>query len=109
MRRHIEEPVARRAVAWLRENSPEWPIQIERRRGDRQEYLFWQSGAGYDRNITEGNTLPRMIDYVHENPVRKRWVTRAVDWKWSSAAWYVDRTATPLVPDPVPPESLAGI
>ncbi len=108
VRRHIKEPVARQAVAWLREQSLEWLPKIERQRGTRREYLFWQSGGGYDRNVTEPDTLLQMVDYVHENPVRKGLVIRASDWKWSSATWYVDRRAAPLVPDPIPPEWLAG-
>ena len=47
------------------------------------------------KNITEAETLLKMIDDVHENPCRKGLVTRALDWKWSRAAWYVD-------PRPVP-------
>ncbi len=106
VRRLIKEPVARKAIAWLKENAPEWLPRIERQRGTRKEYLFWQSGGGYDRNITEGSTLLKMIDYVHENPCRPQLVTRASEWKWSSAAWYVDQSIVPLMPDSIPPEWL---
>jgi putative transposase len=33
-----------------------------------------------------------MIDYVHQNPVRRGLVKRAEDWKWSSAAFYAGIT-----------------
>lgn len=49
-----------------------------------------------------------MIDYIHENPVRKGLVASAREWKWSSAAWYADGTPVPLIPDPIPPEWLIG-
>lgn len=39
-----------------------------------------------DRNITCGKTLLQMLDYLHNNPVRRGLVLRAADWKWSSAA-----------------------
>lgn len=107
IRRRIKEPVARQALAWLREQAPEWLPRIERQRGKRREYLFWQSGGGYDRNITEARTLLAMIDYIHENPVRKGLVVRASDWRWSSAGWYADQRETLLIPDPIPPEWLA--
>ena len=68
------------------------------------ERLFWQSGGGYDRNIIEPATLLKMIDYLHNNPVRRGLVQRAIEWWWSSAAWYVNQQATPLQPDPIPPE-----
>jgi putative transposase len=52
-------------------------------------FRFWQPGGGYDRNITDKDTLVRMIDYIHENPVRKGLVTDPLDWKWSSLSQIV--------------------
>ena len=43
-----------------------------------------------------------MIDTLHNNPVRKQWVLRARDWRWSSAAWYDDLSSVPLIPDRIP-------
>jgi putative transposase len=107
IRRLIKEPVARNAIGSLTENAPEWLPSIERRRRSRREYLFWQSGGGYDRNITDGNTLLRMINDIHENPVRQGLVTRGADWKCFSATWYVDGAKPSLVTDSIPPEWLA--
>lgn len=106
IRRLIKEPVARKAIAYLRNNAPEWLKKLERQRGQRKEHVFWQSGGGYDRNIIQGETLLKIIDYLHENPVRKGFVTRAMDWKWSSAAWFVANEDIPLMPDPIPPDWL---
>ena len=106
IRRHVKEPVARKAIAYLRKHAPEWLPKIERTRGQRTEHLFWQSGGGYDRNITEGKTLQEMTDYIHENPTRKGLVTRGCEWKWSSAAWFASGSEVPLMPDPIPKEWL---
>ncbi len=106
IRRLIKEPVARKALAWLRHHSPEWLPKLERRRGSRIEHLFWQSGGGYDRNITTGATLLNMIAYIHENPVRKGFVERGCDWKWSSAGWFLDLRDCPIIPDRIPSEWL---
>lgn len=106
IRRLIKEPVARNALRWLSEHDPDWLPKLTRLRGSRTERLLWQSGGGYDRNIIEPHTLLQMINYLHENPVRKGFVVRARDWRWSSAAWYVDQSETPLMPDPIPPEWL---
>ncbi|MEZ5944243.1 MAG: transposase [Planctomycetaceae bacterium] len=106
IRQRIKEPVARQALRWLRENESDWLPRLQRQRGKRLEHLFWQSGGGYDRNITEGTTLLKMINYIHENPVRKELVTRGRDWKWSSAAWYVDQSEVPIIPDAIPPDWL---
>jgi putative transposase len=53
-------------------------------------FRFWQEGPGYDRNLTKTSTVPPAIDYLRHNPVRRGFVKRAVDWKWSSARYYVD-------------------
>jgi len=82
----IKLPMARRAIHFLQQASSLWLARITRQRGKHTERLFWQYGGGYDRNITGGKTLLRMIDYLHNNPVRRGLVERAVDWKWSSAA-----------------------
>lgn len=52
-------------------------------------FRFWQEGPGYDRNLNTPNSIEAAIDYIHRNPVRRGLVTRAVDWKWSSASWYL--------------------
>jgi hypothetical protein len=45
-----------------------------------------------------------MIDYIHQNPVRRGLFEHAADWCWSSAAWYEDSRQLELTPDPIPPE-----
>jgi putative transposase len=106
IRKAIKEPVARKAIRHFAQHSPQWSPRITRRRGERTERLFWQSGGGFDRNITESKTLLAMIDYIHLNPVRRGLVTRARDWRWSSARWFEGIIDLPLVPDPIPPEWL---
>ena len=62
---------SRDAFCYLRRHAPEWIPRLTRRRGKHVEHLFWQSGGGYDRNIKTPKTLLAMIDYVHNNPVRR--------------------------------------
>jgi hypothetical protein len=45
-----------------------------------------------------------MIDYIHNNPVRKGLVDYPTRWKWSSAAWLEGKEPNSLRPDPVPNE-----
>jgi putative transposase len=52
-------------------------------------FRFWQEGPGYDRNLSTPAPIEAAIDYIHLNPVRRGLVERAVDWKWSSASWYL--------------------
>ena len=57
-------------------------------RGDRPH--FWQPGGGYDRNIVTEHELREKVTYIHENPVRRGLANRSVDWRWSSARFYLD-------------------
>ncbi|ADB15620.1 protein of unknown function DUF1568 [Pirellula staleyi DSM 6068] len=83
----IKWPVSRKALAFLRKHAPHWIPKLQGNSSNKQEAHFWQRGGGYDRNITEPGTLMKMIQYIHANPVRKGLVSRANEWKWSSAQW----------------------
>ena len=48
----------------------------------------WQARY-YPFNVFSEKKLVEKLDYVHLNPVRRGLVIRAVDWKWSSARWYL--------------------
>jgi putative transposase len=84
----LKEPVARKAIAYLRTNAPTWLARITVQEGQRVRHRFWQPGGGYDRNVTDPATLRFMIDYIHNNPVRRGLVSRPEEWEWSSARWY---------------------
>jgi putative transposase len=96
---HIKEPVGRIAVQHLRANAPHWLPRITVKRGARLQQRFWQAGGGYDRNVVEPKTLLAMIEYIHANPVRRGLVSRAEEWKWSSAGWLEGKNS--LRPDPL--------
>jgi putative transposase len=99
IRRAIKEPVGRRAIAYLRKHSRESLARLSRIRGKRHEHLFWQSGGGYDRNITSTKSLLSMIDYLHLNPVRRGLVAQASQWQWLSAAWFEYSGPSPVQVD----------
>lgn len=50
----------------------------------------WQARY-YPFNVFTEKKLIEKLDYMHLNPVRRGLVDRAVDWKWSSARWYLLR------------------
>jgi putative transposase len=84
----LKEPVARKAVAYLKHASPKWLERTTVREGQRVRHRFWQPGGGYDRNVLSTEALRAMIDYIHANPVRRGLVSHAEDWEWSSARWF---------------------
>ena len=102
-RKAIKAPVGSKAIKYLRTESPEWIPRLTRKRGNKSERLFWQSGGGYGRNVTTPMTLQKMIDYIHMNPVRRGLVEKPQGWKWSSAAWYLGRGEIPIRLDRIPP------
>ena len=61
-------------------------------------FRFWQEGPGYDRNLQTAMAIQSAIEYLHMNPVRHGLVVRAVDWRWSSARWFLNEP--PCVQDP---------
>jgi len=100
----IKQPVGWQAFQHLEACNSPWQIRLTRIRNGRSERLFWQPGGGYDRNLIEPGTLPAMLTYIHENPVRRGLVALATDWRWSSAGWMAGMPRNDLRPDPIPPE-----
>jgi putative transposase len=109
IRKAIKAPVGLQALKYIEMHAPEWLPTVTRRRGNKSERLFWQSGGGYDRNITDAATLLSMINYLHLNPVRRRLASRPEDWLWSSARWYEGkRDKAPIAVDAIPSYWLSG-
>jgi putative transposase len=99
----LKQPVARTALLWMRRNQPGYLSKLEGERlTGRIRHHFWQPGGGYDRNVSDLQTLLLMIDYIHANPVRRGLVKKPIDWTWSSARWYAGQIDVPLTMDPLP-------
>jgi putative transposase len=93
----IKQSVSKRALLFVRREAPTFLIQMEDRQPNGQvHHRFWQRGGGYDRNILEPPAVYAEIDYMHDNPVRRRLCARPEDWQWSSAADYAGIRQGPL-------------
>jgi len=95
----VKEPVARKAIRYLKENAPDWLARITVRADTRVRHRFWQPGGSYDRNITSIEAMRAMIDYIHANPVRRGLVASPEEWEWSSARWYAGQRPVRLEMD----------
>ena len=56
-------------------------LRMHARRGTRGP--FWQHQF-WDRFVRDEEEFNRRLGYMHLNPVRKGWVRRPEDWRWSS-------------------------
>ncbi len=56
-------------------------------------FRFWQEGPGFDRNLFSPEAIESSLEYLHNNPVKRGMCRLAVDWKWSSARYYLDSPA----------------
>ena len=72
---------------------------VIRNRPDDESFRFWLEGSGYDRNLRKPKAIQASLDYLHENPVRRGLCKSAVQWKWSSARWYLSNPPRQQDPD----------
>jgi len=96
--RSIKQPVARRAIAFLRRNHPDL-LRLMENGKKHHPYSFWQDGGGYDRNIRNHAELVRFLEYAHNNPVRRGLVEHPEQWYWSSASEWLSNTPGPILID----------
>ena len=64
-------------------------LMVQERPG-KECFRFWQEGPGFDRNLFPSEAISSSLEYIHNNPVSRGLCRRAVDWKWSSARYYLD-------------------
>jgi len=55
----------------------------------------WMDGFD-DFCITKPKTLETKLNYIHENPVRKKYVGAAEEYQYSSAAFYLTAAEGPV-------------
>jgi putative transposase len=103
IRTALKVPVQRKALRYLRQHHPAFldKLRDEQPNGE-VHYRFWQRGGGYDRNVMEPATLLQMMEYIHQNPVRRGLVAKATDWLWSSARYHAGLDNILIAMDPLP-------
>ncbi len=52
-----------------------------------RDYQFWQEGS-HPQQIDGLEMMRQKVEYIHNNPVRRGWVDRPTDWRYSSARSY---------------------
>ncbi len=100
----VKQSVSRRAVNYLRQHNPDGLRALATGQNG-TPYSFWRAGGGFDRNVSSRDVAWRMINYMHDNPVRRGLVARPEDWAGSS---YRDWQGLAPGPLPIDKESLSA-
>jgi len=96
----LKEPFSKEIKRLLvQANSPLLKRLTVRERPGKTCFRFWQEGPGFDRNLYSPAAIQASLDYIHNNPVQRGLCRRAVDWKWSSARYYLLEPPRQQFPD----------
>jgi len=69
--------------------------RIRPARQAKRERGIWQRRY-WEHRIRDDLDLARHVDYIHYNPVKHGWVSRAVDWPYSRLHGYIERGIVPV-------------
>jgi len=64
------------------------------------KYEFWQK-TNMPEIIETDYFLQQKLDYIHDNPVRKQYVSQPEHWIWSSAGYYENEEQGKIKIDPL--------
>jgi len=88
----VKRPVSVKVKADLRASGSDLLTRLTvQERPGKNVFRFWQEGPGYDRNLQTEKSVSAAIDYIHQNPERRKLVRRLQDWRWSSFRWYASQ------------------
>jgi putative transposase len=93
----IKRPVGQRAIQYFEDHSPKYLGRLTVQNRNRTYRRFWQAGSGFDENVAEVGAMHEIIAYIHSNPVHRKLVPRAEDWKWPSACDWSSDTIDPVI------------
>lgn len=86
----VKQPFSKTIKGLLQEvASPLLQKLTVRERPGKYCFRFWQEGPGFDRNLCTADAVKASLDYIHHNPVTRGLCRRVIDWKWSSARYYL--------------------
>ena len=83
IQKSIKQSVSGKAINYLKRENTDG-LKLLDTGLKKEPYHFWMAGGGYDRNVITYPTLKHMVNYIHNNPVRRGLANDPSDWKWSS-------------------------
>jgi REP element-mobilizing transposase RayT len=85
--RDLKSFTAREIIGQLRAEGREWLLNQLRHYRDAQKpntYQVWQEGS-HPQAIMDDRTMEQKLEYLHNNPVKRGWITAPEHWCYSSA------------------------
>ncbi len=89
----------REALGILRNSFPSKVNALSTEDHGKALHRFWQAGGGYDRNVCSDNAVRKVIEYIHNNPVRAGLVYLPEEYIWSSAKYWLIGENEPIIID----------
>ncbi|MDR9418632.1 REP-associated tyrosine transposase [Gracilimonas sp.] len=88
----IKSYTAKRTLDFLKSHNNQLYLKqlaFSKKRGKKESaYQVWQEGY-HPKQINSGKMLRQKINYVHFNPVKRGYVDKPEDWRYSSARNYL--------------------
>jgi REP element-mobilizing transposase RayT len=92
-KRHTAKTILSSIEQNLQESRKEWMLWMFKRaakkNGIKSGYQFWQH-HNKPIELWTPAVIKQKLDYIHNNPLESGFVTRPVDWKYSSARNYAE-------------------
>ncbi len=105
----IKRPVGQKAIGWLRDHEAWFLPQLTVRNHGRTYHRFWQAGPGQDHNVFDVATAHSIVEYIHNNSVKRGLVACPEAWLWSSAFEWAGMTDVVLRIDRTLPTLMEGL
>jgi len=87
----IKQPFSKLVKGLLIQNASSLLERLTvRERPGKTCFRFWQEGPGFDRNLFNAQAIEASLDYLHNNPVNRGLCRNPIDWRWSSARYYLE-------------------
>lgn len=85
--RNFKSYTARQSIDWYQNNNKQWILKqlsfSKKPHKSDQAFQFWQEGF-HPKLIQTEVMLNNKLDYIHHNPVKRGFVDKPEDWRYSS-------------------------
>jgi putative transposase len=95
----VKQSVTNKARAFAKTSdrpSSIWEPLLDVQPSGKVYFRFWQRGGGYDMNVSDADQVREVLEYMHNNPVKRGLCDSPSNWTYSSAAYYLGHGEGPV-------------